>query len=117
MDSLNQWLVQQNFHQLQQLFGEYRRLAGKDIEESIDKEVGGDIKEALKAVGTHVVLVWLRFKEVFGPKIGLLGYVAKKLRSFFKEEHKPSWRFSIIEKRLEEFVKRVKSYDRNFIYW
>lgn len=54
--SLNQWLVCQNFNQLLQLFNQYRKLANREIEDRIAKDVGGDIKDALIAVGARDII-------------------------------------------------------------
>uniref|UniRef100_A0A915K404 Annexin n=1 Tax=Romanomermis culicivorax TaxID=13658 RepID=A0A915K404_ROMCU len=48
--TFSQILATQNFAQLKQLFREYALLAQKDMESAVDKDIGGDIKEALLAV-------------------------------------------------------------------
>ncbi|ESO91732.1 hypothetical protein LOTGIDRAFT_68722, partial [Lottia gigantea] len=43
-------LALRNFYQLTAVFDEYQKLAGKDILESIDSEMSGNIESGLKAI-------------------------------------------------------------------
>lgn len=44
-------LITRSYQQLRQVFAEYERLAGKDIEETIKKEFSGNFEKGLLGIG------------------------------------------------------------------
>lgn len=54
----NEILVNRNYAQLRSIFQEYKKIAGKDIEEAIKGEFSGDIEKALLAIGTYEIAIF-----------------------------------------------------------
>lgn len=44
-------LAHQSFPQLRLVFAEYEKLSGKMFEQAVEKELGGDLKEAILTIG------------------------------------------------------------------
>lgn len=46
-------LITRSYQQLRQIFTEYEKIAGRDIEDSIKSEFSGSIEKGLLAIGNH----------------------------------------------------------------
>ncbi|KAH9632889.1 hypothetical protein HF086_002711 [Spodoptera exigua] len=51
MSSFTQILAHESFAQLSQIFEEYKNISGRTIEQAIKAEIGGELKDALSAIG------------------------------------------------------------------
>ena len=52
-------LVSRSYDHLRAVFDEYRKIAGKDIEDSLKSEMSGDLLNGFLTVGKLVCGVWL----------------------------------------------------------
>lgn len=57
----NRVLCLRSYDQLMAVFGEYQSITGRDIEESIESELSGDLKRGMMAVGMFFILVCFSF--------------------------------------------------------
>lgn len=57
----NRIMAHSSFEQLRLIFEEYKKLSGKTIEQAIKNEIGGELKEAMLAIGKMIWFMCITF--------------------------------------------------------